>query len=318
VPEPTAEPFLQQVQPRGDVLEPGEQGVHPGGHLGRVDDRARGQLLEPAVQADAGVAEQVAQALAGLLLAAGARVQCLAHGPVDAVDPLLERVADRGGQRVQAHLLAVHPGADLVEALVQPTEPVVQAVHPAGDALQSPGHAVEPAVELGELLGQPLGQGLHRAQHRGQRGVLGVELGDRLVQPLGEHADLGTVGQLGQPLANRADAVQCGQSGVDLVERVEDLLLFAVADLGGAHEHAAHAIEGRVRVSAHGGGELPVSRCKGGVPGQAVGPRQRSEGWRPPFGGTPFGPLLPLSEQRPPRTRVPSVGALAWMMCLYR
>jgi hypothetical protein len=30
---------------------------------------------------------------------------------------------------------------------------------------------------------------------------------------------------------------------VDLVERIEDLLLFAVADLGGTHQHAAHTIE---------------------------------------------------------------------------
>jgi hypothetical protein len=39
---------------------------------------------------------------------------------------------------------------------------------------------------------------------------------------------------------------------VDLVQRVEDLLLFAVADLGGAHKHAAHPIEGLRRCVGHG------------------------------------------------------------------
>jgi hypothetical protein len=40
---------------------------------------------------------------------------------------------------------------------------------------------------------------------------------------------------------------------VDLVERVEDLLLLAVADLGGAVEQVAHAVERRGRVSSHRG-----------------------------------------------------------------
>jgi hypothetical protein len=31
---------------------------------------------------------------------------------------------------------------------------------------------------------------------------------------------------------------------VDLVQGIEDLLLLAVADLGGTHKHAAHPIEG--------------------------------------------------------------------------
>jgi hypothetical protein len=177
---------------------------------------------------------------------------------------------------------------------VQAAEAVVQAVHPPGDALHPPGHAVEAPVELGELLGEPVGQRLDRAHHRGEGGVLGVELGDGLVQPLGQHADLGAVGQLREALADGAEGVQGGEPGVDLVQRVEDLLLLAVADLGGAHEHAAHAVEGHVRVIAHGGGELPLSCGWTGTGwdsgrGHGVGPRKRSEGWCRPFGGTPFG-----------------------------
>ena len=119
-----------------------------------------------------------------------------------------------------------------------------------------PAHAVEPPVQLGERLGQLVGQRLHRPEQRREHGVLRVELGDGLVEPLGEDAHLGAVGQLGEPLAHVAQRVERGQPGVDLVERVEDLLLLAVADLGGAHEHAAHAVERKSRFIAHGAGSF--------------------------------------------------------------
>ena len=86
----------------------------------------------------------------------------------------------------------------------------------------------------------------------GDRGVLRVQLGHGLVEPLGQHADLGAVGQLGQPLAHGAERVEGSETRVDLVERVEDLLLFALADLRGAVEHAAHAVERHGRVCTHG------------------------------------------------------------------
>jgi hypothetical protein len=77
-----------------------------------------------------------------------------------------------------------------------------------------------------------------------------------LVEPLREDAHLGAVGQLHEPLAHVAQRVEGRQPGVDLVERVEDLLLLAVADLRGAHQHAAHAVERECRFIAHGAGSF--------------------------------------------------------------
>jgi hypothetical protein len=147
--------------------------------------------------------------------------------------------------------VAVEPVVELVDALVQATEAVVEAVHPARDALHAPRHAVEPTVELRERLGQLVRERLDRAHDRRDRGVLRVQLRHGLVEPLGQHADLGAVGQLGQPLAHRAERVQGREARVDLVERVEDLLLLALADLRGAVEHSAHAVERHSRVCTH-------------------------------------------------------------------
>jgi hypothetical protein len=109
------------------------------------------------VQTDAGVAEEVAHALVGLVHGADGVVELLADGALDPVDPLLDRSADRRRHRVEPHLVAVEAVVQVVEALVQAPEAVVEPVHPARHALQPPGHAVEPPVELGDRLGDLVG-----------------------------------------------------------------------------------------------------------------------------------------------------------------
>jgi hypothetical protein len=178
---------------------------------------------------------------------------------------------------------------------VQAAEAVVEAVHPARDALHAPRHAVEPAVELRERLRQLVRDRLDRPHDRRDRGVLRVQLGHGLVEPLGQHADLGAVGQLGQPLAHGAERVEGSETRVDLVERVEDLLLFALADLRGAVEHAAHAVERHGRVCTHG--ERSFLLC-----GKGSG-RKCSDTAESPTRRVPVWSLHPRSEQfRPPKT----------------
>ena len=170
------------------------------------------------------------------------------------VDAFLERHVHLAGQRVELGVLLVQVLVELVEATVDLGELVLQPIHPAADALEATGDAVQAAVQLRERRGQLVHDRFDRAVETGDRGVLGFQLGQRLVQPLGQHADLGAVRQFGQALADGAQRLHRREPGVDLVERVEDLLLLALTDFGRAVEHVPHAVEGHRRavVLVHG------------------------------------------------------------------
>ena len=163
------------------------------------------------------------------------------------VETLAQRHVHLAGQRVQPVVLALQVVVKIIKTLVEVGQLVFQAVHPDGDTLEAVRHPVQPAVQLGERLGQPVHHGVNGATDVGDRVVLCLQLGQRFVQPLGQDADLRAVGQLGQPLADRAQRLHRRQTSVDLVERVEDLLLLTLSDLGRPHHHVAHPVEG------HGG-----------------------------------------------------------------
>ncbi|QTR01519.1 hypothetical protein J7S33_19260 [Saccharothrix algeriensis] len=215
-------------------------------------------LVQPAVQARRRVGHGALQRLAGA-------VEVLVHALVDLVeataqrglqrlDALPQRCGHRGRHGVDLAVLLVQVQFQVVQPLVDVGELVLQAVHPPGDALEAAGDAVQPPVELGERRGEPVDQPVDRPADALDRGVLRLQPRQRLVQPLGQHADLGPVGQLGQALANGTQRLQRGHPRVDLVQCIEDLLLFALTDLRGARQHVAHPIEGHrgVVVLVHG------------------------------------------------------------------
>ncbi len=229
-----------------------------GGQVGAGGGEGVALLVRAAVDAGEGVGEDLLQGLAGavevLVHALVDLVEAAAQGGFEGLDALAQRVGDGARDRVDLAVLLVQVTVEVVDALVDARELVLETVHAARDAFEAAGDAVEAAVQLGEGLGELVHQGVDRATDVGDCVVLGLQLGEGFVQPLREDADLGAVRQLRQALADRTQRLQRRHPGVDLVQRVEDLLLLALTDLRGAREHVAHPIEGHrgVVVLCHG------------------------------------------------------------------
>ena len=172
--------------------------------------------------------------------------EATAQAGLQRVDALPHRLLDRARQRFQPPVLLVQVQAQLVEPLVDVAQLVLQAVHATRDAVHVADHPVEPPVQLRERLGELVDEPFDGALEFQQRTVVRFELGQCLVESFGEDADLGAVRQLGQSFPHGAQRLQRGQPRVDLVQRVEDLLLFALADLSRTREHVPHAVERHV------------------------------------------------------------------------